>query len=309
MVQRPSAWIPAHVKHLPQCAALAVYHRLIPRCHASQRIFSITHLAHRLQHIPLHIRTGELSGCQHVKQQRILFLSCHAGQYGKGLYSVVGLTGELWVLIGISVPQRLVNSGFKSSVHLSRPLGLAGLAQQVALLRVVFQRYRIPHLAHGLHVLVLAPVAPVPRAFAILHKAVGGDAPLMHIPLVGRVHRAQRLLVSTAQIVVPRSQTHHSKGLHRQLLFPVALGHRRIHHAIGTLPCGQFQQALAGQSRGRWRQGIERLHQLVGHIAYPLCPLAVGAVHIVVAHGHIQRALRLLPQRVQSLIIALEFSA
>ena len=53
-------------------------------------------------------------------------------------------------------------------------------------------------------------------------------------------------------------------------------------------------------------EGIESFAQLVHYVAPPLGTLAVGTVHISVAHGNVERTLRLVPQAGEHRVIARE---
>ncbi len=94
----------------------------------------------------------------------------------------------------------------------------------------------------------------------------------------------------------------------RKFLLPVSLGHGGVHHGVGALPVGELAGALAGEQVCARRQGIEHLHHFVRNVANPLRPLAVGTVHVVVAHCDVECALRFFPERVQVAVVALKTS-
>ena len=101
---------------------------------------------------------------------------------------------------------------------------------------------------------------------------------------------------------------HTGQHLHGQFILIVSGWNRCKDGAVGPLPSHQFMNTLAGQQVSLFVEGIESFAQLVHHVAPPLGTLAVGTIHISVAHGDVERTLRLVPQAGKHRVIAGEAS-
>ena len=92
--------------------------------------------------------------------------------------------------------------------------------------------------------------------------------------------------------------------LHGQFVLVVSSRNGCKDGAVGPLPSHQFTNSFAGEQMSLFVEGIESFAQLVHHVAPPLGTLTVGTVHISVAHGDVERTLRLVPQAGEHRVIA-----
>ena len=120
-------------------------------------------------------------------------------------------------------------------------------------------------------------------------------------------HIGNGLTVARTHVVGPETvMTHTGQHLHGQFVLVVSCRNGCKDGAVGPLPSHQLMDTLAGQQMSLFVEGIESFAQLVHHVAPPLGTLAIGTVHIGVAHGDVERTLRLIPQAGEHRVIARE---
>ena len=118
-------------------------------------------------------------------------------------------------------------------------------------------------------------------------------------------HVGNGLTVARTHVVGPETiMTHTGQHLHGQFILIVSSRNGCKDGAIGPLPPHQFMNTLASQQVSLFVEGIESFAQLIYHVAPPLGTLAIGTVHIGVAHGDVERTLRLVPQTGEHRVIA-----
>ena len=130
----------------------------------------------------------------------------------------------------------------------------------------------------------------------------------MQVFFYGRIDIFHGLQVAVVTIIVPQTETTERKALLWEFLVPFSRRNGSIKHRILLLPVGKLTGALAYELRSRKRHGIRHFCQFIGNIADILCPFAVGAIHEIIAHGNIKRALCLSPEFVERFVAAVKAS-
>ena len=158
------------------------------------------------------------------------------------------------------------------------------------------------------HITVLAPVAPVPSAMTLCCETTRLYLPHIQIAAHGGIHLAYGGRIGCVHIIVPEAvQTYAGQHLGRKLRVIIA-GNGAMDDARIILEGTQLQDALAHKIMYARTICIEALAHQHRHITPPLCSLAVGTIHVIIAHCDIECALRFFPKRVQIAVITLETS-
>ena len=289
----------------PQCGQRAVCHRRVAQFHPVERILVVAHPAQGLEHIFLHIGAGVVLLPEEGAQRGVEFFRQSAGDDGQGLSAVVGLALIAGRDVVAPVPILLVECFSCALCRGGGPLCFGAVAHEAGHLPVALQGYDVPLVEEQFHVLVVAPVAPCPSALAGNDQPLRVGLPYVDVLLHFGVDVGHRRAVARSHIVVPESVvTHAGQHLHRKLRVVVAGRDGREDGAVGALPVHQFADSLAGEPVGPFVEGVEGLARFVHHVAPPLGPLPVGAVHVGVPHRNVERALRFFPEPVQGRVVA-----
>lgn len=268
--------------------------------------FGIAHHKQCLAHIFLHVRTGMAFLLEHFQYLRILFGLGESRQYGESLSAVVRLALIARRTVFLSRPEPLVEGGLHACHHLADSLYIFFHLEQSGKFAFALQCQVIPCVEQEVEVDVLPPVAPRPVSVTGDDESVRIGLPyLVQIALHAIVHLRDEAVVATVQIIgVETIMAHGSQHLCRQFLTTGTRRTWRENHAIVALPGHEFEDALVGQLVSAKVGGIEGFAQLVHLVAPPLGALAVGTVHIGVAHGDIQGAYGLFAQAVEEIVVA-----
>ena len=92
-----------------------------------------------------------------------------------------------------------------------------------------------------------------------------------------------------------------------QVLVPISRRHRRKQNAVGLLPRDEVEDAFAREEVGAAVERIECLAEFVDGIAPPKCSLAVGAIHVGIAHRDVERPQSLRAEAVHEIVVAGKF--
>ena len=282
-------------------------HAVVPLADAVQGALGFAHEEQRLEHVFLHVRARVAVAGQHLAQGGELVRTRQSRHNGQPVAAVVGVALVPRRAVFAPVPELRLNALLDGG-HAGVPLGDIVLrAGEQGHVDRTLEGQVVPHAVQQGRIDVLAPVRPVPVPGAMHDEAVGVEAPDAQVVAHVRIGRTDRLRVAGIQVIEPEAvPADAGQHLRRQFLVPVAGGHGGEKGLVRSLPVDQFQNALARQVVGRRIEHIEGLAELIDRVAPPLGAFAVGAVHVIVTHRDIQRAPRLLPQRVQERVVARE---
>ena len=212
--------------------------------------FAHAHLEIRLQHIFLHVRTGVPLGPEHLRDAPVLVGSGEAGNDGERLYAVVrgAQVGGVAVAPAVPVP---VEAGMEDLHGPAPPRLVFREADEAGHPRRRVEGDVVPCGIEQAHVLVAAPVAPVPAALAIGRQPGFIELPEAEIALDGRVGVVDRFPVARVHVIVPEAvETHAREHLGRKFLVVIARRDGGEQRPVGLLPVAEFMDGLAHQGMG-----------------------------------------------------------
>ena len=240
---------------------------------------------------------------------RIKLLGQHAGHNSQGLGTVVRLSLIVGRLVIRPRPILLMEDFAQTVIGFVRPTCFCRLIHQTGHVGIAVQSDGIPQAEQKFHILVVAPVTPCPSTLAGNNQSVGGRLPDMDVFLHFGKHVFNQFLVARPHIVRPESIIAHTgQHLHGQFVLVIAGRHRGKDRTVRPLPVHQLTDAFARQPMCLLVQGIKSLAKFIHHVAPPLRPLPVGAIHVGVAHRDVECTLRLRPQAGQERIVTPEIA-